>query len=124
MGAYTKSLRSYQLAERDSLLRQRRCAVALAKRLARRTKLLLAMGAYTKSLRSYQLAERDSLLRQRRCAVALAKRLASHTAQSPVDTTVLTIGACVDTTGATVGAAVDTTSRSASSQRAITSGSQ
>ena len=82
------------------------------------------MGAYTKSLRSYQLAERDSLLRQRRCAVALAKRLASHTGQSPVDTTVLTIGACVDTTGATVGAAVDTTSRSASSHRAITSGSR
>jgi hypothetical protein len=63
--------------------------------------------AYTNNLRSYPLAERDSLLCQRRCAVALAKRLASHTGQSLVDTTVLTIGACVGTKGA----AVDTTPR-------------
>jgi hypothetical protein len=35
--ASTKSLRSYPLAERDSLLRQRRCAAALAKRLASHT---------------------------------------------------------------------------------------
>jgi hypothetical protein len=35
--AYTHSLCSYPLAERDSLLRQRRCGAALAKRLASHT---------------------------------------------------------------------------------------
>jgi hypothetical protein len=35
--AYTNNLRSYPLAKRDPLLRQRRCAAALAKRLASHT---------------------------------------------------------------------------------------